>query len=175
MTFSTEYVQRKKKVRSTLVILLNPRPGLWTPPSWINFLFCNMIKNTKTYLPPTQYWMIKFNKNPILKDEIDKKNLKDKKIKWNEMLIKKTHGSTTTNPKRVGLKEACTLGPIFIFLFIRSRQLRSFFEKKIHKWQVIFLLKKKWCQRHLAHNLHLISITCYPLKLWQEYVIKWLK
>jgi hypothetical protein len=131
MTFSTECVQRKKKVRSTLVILLNPQPRLWIPPSWINFLFCNMIKNTKTYLPQTQHWMIKFNKNPILKDEIGKKNLKDKKIKWNEMLIKKkSHGSTTTNPKRVGLREACTLGPIFIFLFIRSGQLRPFFEKK---------------------------------------------
>ena len=43
--------------------------------------FYYMIKNTKTDLPSTQYWKIKLNKNIILKNKIERKNVKQKKSK----------------------------------------------------------------------------------------------
>jgi hypothetical protein len=143
MTFSTECVQRKKKVRSTLVILLNPQPRLWIPPSWINFLFCNMIKNTKTYLPQTQHWMIKFNKNPILKDKISKKNLKDKKIKWNEMLIKKKSWVHYNKPQACWLKRGLHTWANIYFSFYKEWTIAPFFwEKKYINDRSFVSLKK---------------------------------
>ena len=91
--------------------------------------FYYIINNTKTYLPSTQYWNVKLNKNPISKDRIKinrpnnpkkkKPTLMDKKTLKINKKAKKYLKSQYKNSKACYSREAYE--PSFYFYFLKRQ------------------------------------------------------